>query len=67
MSGNIFDLILVSNTEDVGNLKVLSPLPHCKHSPVVVDFFMLVVLTNLRLCELRGFGVRGAMLECVRI
>ena len=40
VSGNILDLILVSNTEVVGNLEVLSPLPRCKHSPVVVEIFL---------------------------
>ena len=46
-SGNVMDLILVSNTEVVGNLEVLSQLPQIlsllprrKHSPVVVEIFL---------------------------
>ena len=42
-SGNVLDvmiLILVSNTEAVCNLEVISPLPRCKHSPVMVEIFL---------------------------
>ena len=40
MSGNILDLILVPNTEVLGDLDVLSPLPRCKHSPVAAGIFL---------------------------
>ena len=39
-SGNTLDLILVSNSEMVGDLEVLPPLPHCQHCPVVVRLFL---------------------------
>ena len=37
---NILNLILVSNTEVVGSLEVLSPLHRYKHSPVVMENFL---------------------------
>ena len=39
-SGNTLDLILVSNTEMIGDVSVVSPLPRCCHCPVVVDIYI---------------------------
>ena len=36
------DLILVSNTEIVGDVAILSPLPKCQHCPVIVDLYIEV-------------------------
>ena len=38
-SNNILDPILVSNTEIVGDVTILPPLPKCQHCPVVVDLY----------------------------
>ena len=40
LSENVLDLILVFNAEVVGNFEVLSWLPRCKYSPVVVEIFL---------------------------
>ena len=36
-SNNIVDLILVSNTEIVGDVTIVPPRPKCHHCPVVLD------------------------------
>ena len=41
-SNNILDLILVSNTEIVGDVAILPSLPKCQHRPVVVDLYIEV-------------------------
>ena len=38
-SGYIFDLILTSELDRVGDVRVLGPLPGCSHLPVVCDYF----------------------------
>ena len=45
-SGNILDLILVSNSEMVGDYYVLPPLPRCHHSPVLVDLYLPSISTS---------------------
>lgn len=37
-SGNILDLVLTSEDDRVGEVRVLPPLPSCSHSPVVFDY-----------------------------
>ena len=39
-SGNTLDLILVSNTEMIGDLHIAAPLPRCYHCPVLVDVYI---------------------------
>ena len=39
-SGNILDLVLVSDSELVGEVIVLGPLPGCHHCPVVLDVLL---------------------------
>ena len=39
-SGNTLDIILVSNTEIVGDVDLLAPLPHCYHCPVLIDIYI---------------------------
>ena len=41
-SNTILDLILVSNTEIVGVVAILPPLPKCQHCPVVVELHIEV-------------------------
>ena len=36
-SNSILDIILVSNSEKVGDVAILPPLPKFQHCPVVVD------------------------------
>ena len=36
-SGNILDLFFTSDTDRVGQVRVLPPLPKCDHCPVIVD------------------------------
>ena len=42
-SNNILDLVLVSNTEIVGDVAILHPLAKCQHCPVVVILYIEVV------------------------
>ena len=38
-SGNVLDLIFTSDSDVVGDVTVMPPLPGCHHSPVVVEYF----------------------------
>ena len=37
-SGNILDLFFTSETDQVGDVKVLATFPKCGHSPVVCEY-----------------------------
>ena len=39
-SGTTLDLILTSESELMGEVSVLAPLPHCRHGPVVFELFV---------------------------
>ena len=57
-SNNILDLILLPNTEIVGDVTILPPLPKCQHRPVVVDLYIEVNydlnIINVRLRRNKG-------------
>ena len=38
-AGTLLDLVLTSEPELIGEVSVLPPLPHCRHGPVVFEFF----------------------------
>ena len=46
-SGNILDLILVSNHEMVGDVSVGAPLPRCHHCPVLADLYLSTSVTSV--------------------
>ena len=43
-SGNVLDLVLTSDTNVVGNIEILPPLPNCHHCPVVFEYLCHSVL-----------------------
>ena len=50
-SGNILDLVFTSESDVVGNVFVLPPLPGCHHSPVVVEYFADAVVPSEEICS----------------
>ena len=39
-SGNVLDLVFTSESDRLGELMILPPLPRCHHSPVVFEYFL---------------------------
>ena len=67
MSKNLLNLILVSNTEIVGDLAILQPLPEFQHCPVVADLYIAVNddsnSVNVRLRNKVNYAATNGKLE----
>ena len=42
-SGNVLDLVLTTDTDVIGSVDVLPPLPRCHHSPVIFEYVCLML------------------------
>lgn len=68
-SGNILDIILISDSERFGEATVLPPFPSCGHSPVMISYLFQRTIgcdSNSQTIKLWRHGRYGSICECLR-